>query len=102
MKKYNEIESVYGIIKLRRNSVWGYTARVEYINIDGDAFDYEGDRSMTASGCNYDKMEGAIHLALKKACIELPCYIPNYRHFGSKGFFGEHRFELKEGVIEIF
>ena len=114
---YSKVTAVYGRIKYTKNSNYGYTAKVESMQIetsDGDNITFENwnTRKYVHSGCGYDKSEHAIHTILSKYVQGIPstCNFPKmeYHTMSGRDFFRSHIFKMiienpeKMHTIEIF
>lgn len=99
-RTYADINRINGYIKYTRNSAYGFTAKVEYMQIvfnDNTVIEINNPgRKHIHSGCGYNKPEHAIHCMLSEYIEGIPstCNFPTNTHYPMKGsrFFDSHLF----------
>lgn len=100
-RTYADINTINGRIVYKRNSSYGFTAKVEYMTInfkDGTNIEINNPgRKHVHSGYGYDKAEHAIHCMLSEHIQNIPstCNFPTYENYHMNGsdFFRSHWFE---------
>lgn len=99
-RTYADINRINGYVKYTRNSSYGFTAKVEYMQIvfnDNTCIEINNSgKKHIHSGCGYNKPEHAIHCMLSEYITSIPstCNFPideNY-HMNGSDFFRSHLF----------